>query len=109
TIELKFSRPLERNALVIVSVSWVDGWKGETLAGDPVELLPANTALIGAAVPEGAEGVVLAYAPKSFSQGAGLSLAGMLLFAPLLMSDRRAKGRSMAAAACGKRGFDGSE
>jgi hypothetical protein len=88
-IELTFSAPLARPALLVVSVSYVEGWKAWTGSGEAAGVIPANGALLGVVMPENTQTVTLVYSPKSFWQGLILSLAGVLLSVAVLVPRRR--------------------
>jgi hypothetical protein len=88
-IRLELSGGGER-AFIVVSEAYFPGWEAE-VDGVAVPLHRANHALMGLAIPAGAQRVDLRYQPASFRIGGFLSLVGVLLAFGALIFGQRTK------------------
>lgn len=66
--------------LLRLSVAWFPGWEAR-VDGQPLQVMAADTALIGVMVPAGERDVELRFRSNYFAIGAGLSFAGLMLAA----------------------------
>ena len=73
----------DREAVVVVSVSNYPGWSA-TVDGQPAEIVTADAAFIGVAVPQGEHSVVLTYRPRHLGISLLLAVFGICLAAALL-------------------------
>ena len=80
--EVELTAELRSDGLVIVSDFHYPGWSA-TVDGQPVEILKANRAMRGVAVPAGTHHLVFRYQPLSFRLGIVLSSIGLAATAGL--------------------------
>ncbi len=90
-------------AFLVVTETHLPGWRCE-VDGAPSEVVRADHAFLGVPLPAGARRVRLLYAPRSFTAGWALSLAGLaacagLMSAPHLRRLAETRGRSASPAA----------
>jgi hypothetical protein len=73
---LRYAAPAD--GLLRIAVPYAPGWTA-SVDGGSVGIWPADYALLGVIVPAGEHELTLRFRPRSFSLGAGLSLAGIVL------------------------------
>jgi hypothetical protein len=85
----------EQPGLLFVSEIWHPSWLA-TVDGEPAEVLRTNVAFRGVVVPEGAHQVRFRYSASEFRLGFGLSGAGLLLAAGVLIWGGLSRARTSA-------------
>lgn len=83
TQELEIDVDAGRTSLLVIRMSFDPGWKA-TIDGTPVEVVPADYAILGVRVPPGSHRVRLVYSDPTIGAGligSGLSLLVLLLIA----------------------------
>ncbi|MCY3850964.1 MAG: YfhO family protein [Acidimicrobiaceae bacterium] len=77
----------DRDAVVVVSVSDYPGWSA-TVDGRSAEIVTADAAFMGVAVPEGEHSVILTFSPRHLGVSLLLAALGIVLAAGLLVFAR---------------------
>jgi hypothetical protein len=87
-----------RDALLVVSYAWLDGWEA-TVDGEDVPVVRANGVVLGIPVPAGRHTVHLRFVPPGLRLGAlisALSLMALILTAPVMRWAGRRRARASA-------------
>lgn len=72
-------------SLLVLTRSWDPGWEAR-VDGEAVPVLRAQLALLAVVVPPGEHRIEIAYRPRSFRIGLGLSAAGLLAVLALALA-----------------------